>query len=61
MKTITIIISEDGDSTSIDLNGFHGQGCGKVLEDFSDGDKPKAIVNKREYHERVTEKERQKQ
>ena len=32
-KTITVVIDQNGDS-SLDLEGFAGQGCDKVLKDF---------------------------
>jgi hypothetical protein len=37
-KTITVVIDENGNS-SIDLEGFAGQGCEKVLKDFQGGDR----------------------
>ena len=37
-KTITIIIDEQGSST-LDLEGFAGQGCQKVFDDFRGGDR----------------------
>ncbi len=36
-KTITILIDEAGNST-VDLEGFAGQGCEKVLKDFQGDD-----------------------
>jgi len=39
-KTIMIIIDENGNS-SIDLDGFTDNSCGKVFEDFRGGDKVK--------------------
>ena len=36
-KTITITIDEQGNST-LDLNGFAGEGCEKVFDDFRGGD-----------------------
>ena len=59
-KTITITIDADGES-SIDLSGFHGQGCGKVFQDFAGEDKAKVTQDKPEYRERAKEAERQKQ
>ena len=59
-KTITIVISPDGD-TSVDLAGFHGQGCSQVMEDFTaPGDKVKRVVTKREFHQAATQKQEQK-
>ena len=40
-KTVTIIIDENGNS-EVDLEGFAGNGCSKVFEDFRGGDKVKA-------------------
>ncbi len=36
-KTITVLIDEAGNST-VDLEGFAGQGCEKVLKDFQGDD-----------------------
>ena len=36
-KTITITIDTQGNST-LDLEGFAGQGCEKVFDDFRGGD-----------------------
>lgn len=48
-KTITIEIDEQGNS-SIDLNGFQGQGCGEVAKDFQGSDAVKQVRNKREFY-----------
>lgn len=37
-KTITVVIDQDG-NTSVDLNGFAGQGCEKTLRDFQGPDR----------------------
>ncbi len=37
-KTITVVIDEKGNS-SVDLDGFAGQGCEKVLKDFQEQDR----------------------
>ena len=37
-KTITVVIDQNGNS-SVDLEGFAGQGCDKVLKDFQGGDR----------------------
>ena len=59
-KTIVLEISEDG-SVNIDLQNFHGQGCAKVLADFTDGDKLTHVKTKREFHEQpVAQKEGQR-
>jgi hypothetical protein len=36
-KTITVLIDEAGNST-VDLEGFAGQGCEKALKDFQGDD-----------------------
>jgi hypothetical protein len=59
-KTVEITIDESGE-VAIDLRGFHGQGCAKVLHDFAGDDKPKTVTTKPEFRERATEAERQKQ
>jgi hypothetical protein len=59
-KKIEISIQPDGE-VDIDLSGFHGKGCQKVLDDFADGATPKHVVTKREFHESASEKERVKQ
>ena len=48
-KTITIIIDENGNS-EIDLEGFAGNGCSKVFEDFRGGDKVKAERKKASFY-----------
>lgn len=48
-KTITIEIDERGEST-IDLEGFQGQGCGDVTDAFRGADTVKEARKKREYH-----------
>lgn len=48
-KTITVEIDERGNS-SIDLNGFHGKGCGDVADALRGKDKLVADHKKREYH-----------
>jgi hypothetical protein len=40
-KTITVVIDENGNS-SVDLEGFAGQGCDKVLKYFQGDDRAKA-------------------
>ena len=55
-KTVTIIIDENGNS-EIDLEGFAGNGCSKVFEDFRGGDKVKAERKKASFYNPVqTEK-----
>ena len=48
-KLITVEIDENGNS-SIDLEGFHGQGCGDVAKDFRGGDSVTRSSKKREYY-----------
>jgi hypothetical protein len=47
-KTITIIIDAQGKST-LDLEGFAGQGCEKVFDDFRGGDTVKVERKKPAY------------
>jgi len=44
-KTITVVIDENGNS-SVDLEGFAGQGCEKALKDFQGGDRAKVEKKK---------------
>ena len=48
-KTITITIDESGNS-SIDLDGFAGNGCSRVFEDFRGGDKVKTERKKNSFY-----------
>ena len=48
-KLITIEIDEKGNS-SIDLEGFHGQGCGDAAKDFRGGDSVTQSSKKREFY-----------
>ncbi len=48
-KTIRITIDEQGNST-LDLDGFAGQGCEKVFEDFRGGDEVKLERKKHAYY-----------
>jgi hypothetical protein len=48
-KTITITIDERGNST-LDLEGFTGQGCEKVSDDFRGGDMVKVERKKPAYY-----------
>ena len=47
-KTITITIDTQGNST-LDLEGFAGQGCEKAFEDFRGGDNVKIERKKPAY------------
>lgn len=48
-KTITVLIDEKGNS-SVDLEGFAGQGCEKVLKDFQGGDRTKLEKKKAAFY-----------
>lgn len=48
-RLIIVEIDEKGNS-SIDLEGFHGQGCGDVAKDFRGGDSVTQSSKKREYY-----------
>jgi hypothetical protein len=48
-KTITVEIDEQGNS-SIDLNGFHGKGCGEVADALRGKDALVVDRKKREFH-----------
>ena len=48
-KTITITIDESGNS-SIDLDGFAGNGCSRVFEDLRGGDKVKTERKKTSFY-----------
>ena len=51
-KFITVEIDENGNS-SIDLEGFQGQGCGDVAKDFRGGDSVTQSSKKREFYAQV--------
>ena len=48
-KTVTIIIDENGNS-EVDLEGFAGNGCSKVFEDFRGRDKIKTERKKTSFY-----------
>jgi hypothetical protein len=48
-KTITITIDEQGNST-LDLDGFTGQGCEQACDDFRGGDLVKVERKKPVYY-----------
>ena len=48
-KTITVVIDEKGNS-SVDLVGFAGQGCDKVLKDFQGDDRAKVKRKKAAFY-----------
>lgn len=59
-KIITIEIDEQGNS-SIDLDGFQGQGCADVVKDFQGSDAMGQTRNKREFYTQANAKARQQQ
>lgn len=59
-KLITIVIDENG-SSSVDLEGFQGQGCGDVTKDFRGGDAVTESSKKREYYTQATVAKRSQQ
>ena len=48
-KTITVVIDQNGDS-SLDLEGFAGQGCDKALKDFQGDDHAKVQLKKAAFY-----------
>ena len=52
-KLITVEIDENGNS-SIDIEGFQGQGCGDVAKDFRGGDSDTQSNKKREFYAQAT-------
>lgn len=52
-RLITVEIDENGNS-SIDLEGFQGQGCGDVAKDFRGGDSVTQSSKKREFYTQAT-------
>ena len=59
-KLITVEIDENGNS-SIDLEGFQGQGCGDVAKDFRGGDSVTQSTKKREFYAQTAMKQSQQQ
>lgn len=53
-KTITVLIDETGNS-SVDLEGFAGAGCEKVLKDFQGDDSAKVQRKKPGFYSQTTE------
>lgn len=56
-KNITIIIEPDGNS-NVDLTGFHGKGCEKVIKDFQGGDAVTTQRKKAEFFESVHQEQK---
>jgi len=53
-KTITVLIDESGNS-SVDLEGFAGQGCERVLNDFQGDDRAKVQRKKPDFYRQATD------
>ncbi len=58
-KKIVVVIEPDGEFT-VDLSGFHGKGCSKVMADFGGGERPTLERIKAEYREMEKQKEGQR-
>jgi hypothetical protein len=58
-KTITVVIDEKGNS-SVDLDGFQGQGCEKVLKDFQGTDRNKVHRRKATFYSEAVAVQRQR-
>ena len=52
-KTITVVIDHNGDS-SVDLEGFAGQGCEKALKDFQGEDRVKRERRKPTFYSQIS-------
>ncbi len=55
-KRITVTLEPDGTS-KIDLEGFAGNGCGKVMDDFSAGDRVLVKRRKPEFYSRECDRQ----
>lgn len=53
-KAITVVIDETGNS-SVDLEGFAGHGCEKVLKDFQGDDRAKVQRKKPVFYSQTSE------
>ncbi len=53
-KTITVVIDQNGDS-SVDLEGFAGQGCDKALKDFQGEDRVKRQRTKPAFYSQISD------
>ena len=58
-KTITVLIDESGNS-SVDLEGFAGQGCERVLKDFQGDDRAKVQRKKPDFYRQATDAREQR-
>ena len=53
-KTITVVIDQNGDS-SVDLEGFAGQGCEKALKDLQGEDRVKRERRKAAFYSQISD------
>lgn len=53
-KTITVVIEQNGDS-SVDLEGFAGQGCENALKDFQGEDRVKRQRRKAPFYSQISD------
>ena len=53
-KMITVVIDQNGDS-SVDLEGFAGQGCEKALNDFQGEDRVKRQHRKAAFYSQISD------
>lgn len=60
MKQITVVIDESGNST-VDLTGFVGGNCAKVMKDFQGEDQLLVEHNKPEYFHQACEEQEEHQ
>ena len=51
-KTITVVIDQNGNS-SVDLEGFAGHGCDKVLKDFQGDDRARVQRKKAAFYNKA--------
>ena len=57
MKNITVTIDEDGNS-SVDLSGFTGKACDKVMAELAGDNKLIRSTNKPEYFEQTKQEQK---
>ena len=57
-KIITVVIDQNGDS-SVDLEGFAGQGCDTVLKDFQGDDRTKVKRKKAAFYSQTSDSREQ--
>jgi hypothetical protein len=50
-KMIKIVIDESDASFSVDLTGFHGQGCDDIVKLFAEIGETTKVISKPEYRE----------